>query len=61
MLVKQGKISVDEAMARIKNYEKQRNSCCEKKNKQVRSFILSYGLLVQCTNAPPNWEGWCWS
>ena len=35
MQVKAGKLSVDEAMARIRLYEKQRNAVCEKKNKQV--------------------------
>ena len=37
MQVKAGKLSVDEAMARIRLYEKQRNAVCEKKNKQVCS------------------------
>mgnify|MGYP001793567348 CR=1 FL=1 len=36
MQVKAGNMSVEEAMAKMKLYEKQRNMCLDKKNKQVR-------------------------
>lgn len=35
MQVKSGKLSFDEAMAKIKVYEKQRSALCDKKTKQV--------------------------
>lgn len=45
MQVKAGKMSFDEAMSKIKVYEKQRNEMIEKKSKQVNTSRIDNSLL----------------
>lgn len=46
MQVKAGKLTFDEAMVKIKAYEKQRNSLCDKKGKQVCSTNAAFQIWI---------------